>query len=171
MQLGLVLAAARHTRLICAAAPFAHPAAQRRTRQLHRLLASLSGSVIASSAAPAAPCTRSAVHECAAVLTWLRVALALLLPLLLEAASEARLWRLHQTQRRRAGLPAERCGRLQALLYLVARWLDAGWSSGVGDVGGGPEDARLAGGGLHTALVAWLLLAVAWEWCVCILRL
>ncbi|KAL4433841.1 hypothetical protein ABPG75_000282 [Micractinium tetrahymenae] len=170
VQLALLLAAGRHTRLVCSAAAFSHPAAQRRTRQLHRLFTSLAGTAVASSASPAAPCLRSPVDDCATIITWLRLALALLLPLLVEASTEARLWRSHQVQRRQAGLPPEHCGRLQLAVYRAARWLGVGWGS-VGGDGGGVEDARLAGGALHAALVTWLLLAAAWEWCTCILRL
>lgn len=171
MQLALVLAAGRHTRLVCSAAALAHPAAQRRTHRLHRLLTSLSGAVVASAAAPAASCTPCPVSECVVVITWLRLTVALLLPLLLEASAEARLWRVHQDQRRREGLPPECCSRMQTAAYLAARWLGVGWGSGRGDGGSGAEDARLAGGSLHVMLVACLLLAVCWEWCACILRL
>ncbi len=171
MQLVLVLAAGRHTRLICTAAPFTNPAAQRRTRQLHCLLTSLTGTALAPLPRLADRRMHSAARECANVVTWLRLAVALLLPLLLEAWTEARLWRMHQAQRRRAGLTPERCGRLKAAVYLAAGWLDVGWNSRGGGRGALGEDARLSGGTLQTTFVIWLLLTAAWEWCACILRL
>lgn len=57
--------------------------------------------------------------KCSAVLTYSRLLLGVLLPAALEAATELRLYREHQRERRLAGLPAERCSGTQARLYAV----------------------------------------------------
>jgi hypothetical protein len=143
VQLALVLASAPYTPSLCAAAPLAHPGTQHITHQLYSVLNLLAGMVALPVAPPPVP--QSPATECATLVTWLRLGLALLAPLLYEAVSEARLWRLHQVQRRHAGLAPEP-GGLLAAVYRAAWWL--AW-----------ED-----GGVQMGVLCWLLLALSWDW-------
>lgn len=77
----------------------------------------------------------------------LRLTIAVLAPLAFEAASEARLWESHCRSRAAAGLPPEKPPRGAQQLYRAARVLT--WQEGTA----------------HAVLIAWLLLAVSWEWC------
>lgn len=152
MQATLFLASMPHTPSICAAAPFVHPAGQKQTRQLYRLinaLANLLGSSIPTAGPSPAAAEPTHAARCASLILWLRLCLGLLAPLLHEALGEARLWRQHQAQRRAAGLPRERT-RL-ARVYRAVYWLF--W-----------EDSAV-----HLSTVCLLLLAAAWDWCAYIL--
>ncbi|PRW33101.1 hypothetical protein C2E21_7896 [Chlorella sorokiniana] len=84
-------------------------------------------------------------HECRTVLAWQQLFLSLAAPALVAAVAETRLWRRHQEERERSGLPPE--GGLQARLYrtLDAWLLQSEW----------PDFGLM--GWLHLALVVWLL--------------
>lgn len=138
----MVLGSLPYTASLCASAPLAAPATQRRTHQLFSLIdllaraAATSGMAARRAAAPEA--------ECAAVLTWLRLGVGLALPLAYEAVTEAALWQRHEAERQQAGLPREG-GALRAAACRHAKWVD--WEEG-----------------LSIAFVTWLLLALAWQW-------
>lgn len=100
-----MLTYAHHNQLICSSAAFASPAAKQMNRWafelLHMLPLSLQPMLL--------PRWRPARHqgECAAVLSFAQLTLGLVAPALVAATHEASLFRLHQRQRREAGLPAE----------------------------------------------------------------
>lgn len=145
VQVALLLASLPYTPALCASVPLAHPAAQRTTHQLHRLLGGLAGMAAAGAPTPTHSDTPlSAADECAVLLTWLRLCISLIGTLLYEAASEARLWQQHAAQRTAAGLPPERCGAVRGASYKFVRWLT--WE-----------------GPVHAAMVCWLLLALSWH--------
>lgn len=146
MQLALFVSSVPYTPVLCAAASLTHPAAQRITHLMHRGLGGV-GAVAAAGVQPASAATGDALGpggQCVAVLTWLRLVVGLLVPLLYEAAAEARLWAQHQHERQAAGLPPEACGAVRAAAYRTARWLT--WE-----------------GPLHAAMVLWLLLSLSWQ--------
>lgn len=78
------------------------------------------------------------------------MAAGLLLPLLFEWLAAAHAFALHQRQRAAASLPRER--GLHAWLYGVIYDL-----CGDGELAMGPSIPPL--------VLAWLLLAVSWDWC------
>ncbi|PRW57859.1 steroid-binding 3 [Chlorella sorokiniana] len=154
VQLVLLAACTAQAPLLCTTAPLASPAAQRTTHQVCSILSALAR--MAAIPAPAAAADGSSssgsqqaspVVECVTLLTWLRLTIAVLVPLAFEAANEARLWDSHCRSRAAAGLPPEKASRGATLLYRMARML--AWQEGA----------------VHAALVAWLLLALCWEWC------
>eukprot|EP00887_Chlorella_sp_A99_P005531 scaffold1.g5531.t1 len=143
IQAALVLASTRHTRALCGTAPLVHPAGRRMIHELFLLASTLAGLVTCS--LPTAQARRSAPAECAVLLTFLRLAIAIVLTLTYEAASQSRLFAAHQAQRQRAGLPPER--GVHAALYSAA--------------------GRLCpnGRGLHAGVALLLLVAACWEAC------
>ena len=87
----------------------------------------------------------AAAHECVTLTLWLRLLVAVLLPLLHAVAGEAQLWQRHQQDRRAAGLPPERspAAPLYGAMLRLASSLDS----------------------LPHALVcSWGLLAISWNW-------
>ena len=146
VQATLFLTALPYTPVLCAAQPLAHPAAQRVTGHLHRGLGGLA-TAAAAGVPPASAATGdvlSPASQCVAVITWLRLVLGFVVPLLVAAAAEARLWEQHQAERAAAGLAPEACGAPRAAAYRAARWL--AWE-----------------GALHSAMVLWLLLSLSWH--------
>ena len=143
MQLAVVAASLSHNSSICAAAPLGRPHAQHLTRQLYLLLLSATSSWVGP--APAPP-QLSPEQQCAVLLTWLRVSIALLAPLTWQALSETRLFQHHQAQRQRAGLAPER--GLHVVVYSVVASLSQG------------------AGAAHVAVVSWLMLVLSWTLCV-----
>lgn len=145
MQCLLLAMALPFTPGLCASAALAHPVAQQRT---HSMFATIDiAAALPAMARPPSASSPTPSAECAVLLTWLRVSMAVLLPLQHEALTEAALWRAHQAERQQAGVPH---GRAPALLVAVLRrgkWLMF-WEEG----------------GVHAALMTWLLLALAWHW-------
>lgn len=138
VQAAVVAASQPFNPAVCAAAPLSHPLAERYTRQLYFVLAA-AASWVGPALAPSPP---TAAQQCAALLTWLRISIALLTPLTWQALSEAYLFRRHQAQRRHAGVAPER--GVHAAAYSAVVSLSQGR------------------GVLHTALVFWLGLVVSW---------
>ena len=132
-----------HTPGLCSALGQAIPASAASTRLLHRLLTVLSLPV----AAPLMPTTAhaDAAGECGAVLSWFMIGCGAVLPLLAQAAGEARLFAAHQAARRRASQPPET--GTDATLY------EAVWTAGAK---GNPN---------RLALATYLLLAAIWNAC------
>ncbi|PRW33146.1 hypothetical protein C2E21_7801 [Chlorella sorokiniana] len=143
-QASLVATLLPHTRAGCAGPLMSHPAVQRATHRIYGML-SWVGTPLPLPLAPMVAPTPA--EQCAVIVTFYQVALGLLLPLLWEAVTSARAFAAHQRQRRAAGLPPER--GLQAWVYRQ-----------VWELCGNTE------GGLTVppALLAWILLAVAWDW-------
>ncbi|KAL4439925.1 hypothetical protein ABPG75_002926 [Micractinium tetrahymenae] len=138
VQLAVIAASLSHNPSICAAAPLAHPQAQHLTRQVYLLVSSITSLV---GPAPG-PTPSSPEQQCAVLLTWLRIGIALLAPLTWQALLEARLFCQHEAQRQQAGLPPER--GLHAVVYSALATLSQ------------------AGGPAHAAIVCWLLLLLSW---------
>lgn len=61
-----------------------------------------------------------ATGQCAAVLTYLQLGLGLVAPALVQAALEAHLFRQHQAQRARQGLPPERGAHARLYAWVAA---------------------------------------------------
>ncbi|PRW45353.1 hypothetical protein C2E21_6101 [Chlorella sorokiniana] len=99
---------ARRFPTVCAAACLSTPAAQQRTSAAFRLLGALRYDMVRPLGSEAQP-KLSAQSECIVVLTYLELTLGCLLPALIQAAAETRLYVVHCAERRRAGLPRE-CG-------------------------------------------------------------
>lgn len=117
VHLALALALAARSPDVCASACLSGPAAEQTTRRAFAALSALRVDVFRGAGMPALP----AASQCAVVLTYLQVALGFLLPALVHAALECRLFARHQRERRRAGLPPER--GLQAAAYEAAAGL------------------------------------------------
>ena len=118
------------------------------THQVYMLLSSLASMPGVAERQPASP-EPSSQQECVVLILWLRVAVSVVAPLLYEALADARLWRQHERQRRRAGLPPK--GGMQAALYRAVCRVSSCYDSP-----------------LTAAIICWLLLAVSWEWCATI---
>lgn len=128
-------------RSICAVPYLAALAARRAQQALHHALSLLSFVL----PMPVAPWVRPDDQaRCAALLAFFQVAFGALLPLLYTAFGEARLFLLHQQDRRAAGLPPER--GLHASAYA---WL---WC------------VTLGGSSAFTAALVCVLLGVAWDY-------
>ncbi|KAI7839850.1 hypothetical protein COHA_006413 [Chlorella ohadii] len=143
-QAGLVASLLPHTRAGCAGPLMSHPAIQRATHRIYGMLSWVGTPLPLPLAPMVAP---TPVEECAVIVTFFQVGLGLLLPLLWEAVVAARAFAAHQRQRRAAGLPAER--GLQAWLYTQVWELCSNTEGGLT---------------VPPALLAWILLAVAWDW-------
>ncbi len=88
--------AAPFNRHICSAAPLRHPAAQRVTHHIYRLL-SLQSCVVPL---PLAPLVHpDSLAECTSLLTFFQWGTGTLVPLMAQALDEARLFQYHQWQR------------------------------------------------------------------------
>ncbi|KAL4451596.1 hypothetical protein ABPG75_007258 [Micractinium tetrahymenae] len=133
VQLALAATAWPFNRSICAAVPLASPGAQDRNDRIFalfsalRFLLPLSGGVLS-------PLPASSEDACVAVMAFLQASsravdlgLGTLIPVLVEASAEADLFRLHQQQRRQAGLPLEL--GWQASLYSVVSFCTQGASA------------------------------------------
>ncbi|KAL4433262.1 hypothetical protein ABPG77_003310 [Micractinium sp. CCAP 211/92] len=109
VQLAVVLTCAMHNRLLCASPALSSPGAQHWGHRAFALLDSVCFSLVPQAArlAPEA--------ECAALLTFQQLTISLALPLVVQAAWEAGLYKQHQSQRLTQGLSKE-CG-WQARLY------------------------------------------------------
>ena len=127
---------------LCGAGLLAHPATQRATHEVYQLLSTLAYTLPLPVSAFLSP---DPVTQCATVLRWFQIALGLLAPLLWEAAWAARQFQQHQRQQRAQGLAPERGAH--AALY------GAVWS------------VTREGSGVPVGAIAWLLLAVSWDWC------
>lgn len=146
-QLVLVVTLLPATRAGCRGPALAHPAAQRSTHALYGWL-SWVGTPLPL---PLAPFSQpEAIAECTTIMTFAQIAGGLLLPMLVEALAAAAAFQQHQQQRAAAGLPAER--GMHACFYASV------WDvCGEGELHMGPAISPL--------LLAWLLLAVTWDWC------
>ncbi|KAI7843999.1 hypothetical protein COHA_002536 [Chlorella ohadii] len=146
LQAALLLLSLPHTATICAAAPLTHPVAQRASHAMHSMLSTLASLGPTPAAAGASKADASvAVHECVALTLWLRLLVAVLMPLLHAAAAEAQLWQRHQQDRRQAGLLPERS--VAAPLYGAMLRLAASLDSLP-----------------HALVCGWGVAAVAWNW-------
>jgi len=125
----------------CTAMLASHPALERRTHAVFRVL-SVASIGLPLPLAPFAP-TPDAVAECATIITFMQ-ACALTLPLLFEARAAARLFVGHQAQRAAAELPPER-GTHATAYEAIWEWC-CGYTA------------------LPTALLAWAAVAAAWDW-------
>lgn len=152
MRMRLSLGAAMHVAVavtawpfnagICATAPLAHDVAQACTHRIYAALSCLSYVL----PLPVAPATRpDEGAQCATILTFLQLSVGTLVPLMMHAVSEARLFQHHQKQRWQAGLPL--LGGAQAAAYDSIWW------------------GTLGGSRPHTCLAGGLLLAACWDWC------
>jgi len=146
LQATLLLLSLPHTATICAAAPLTNPVAQRASHAMHSMLSMLASLGPTPAAADGSKADASvAVHECIALTLWLRLLVAVLMPLLHAAATEAQLWQRRQQDRRQAGLPPER--RVAAPLYGAMLRLAASLDSLP-----------------HALVCGWGVAAVAWNW-------
>jgi hypothetical protein len=140
--LAVAFNALQYTPHICGAAPLAHPAAQRLTHHVYggfSILAYLLPQPLS------VVVRHGPLGECAVLIRFLQFGLGVLAPQLAAGLSEARLFRRHQQQCRRAGLPPER--GVHAAVYNLLWWL------------------MLGGSGVHTCLLFLALLAACWDWC------
>lgn len=107
----------------------------------------------------AEPGVAPAAVECQVLLTWLLLGLSVALPLLVEVASTARLFRLHERQRAAAGLPP--------VVSMRAAFLrGAGWLLLEDDTDKGQEEGAAERGYAFSGMVwfaAHFLLSVAWD--------
>ena len=132
--------------------PLAQPLLQRHTRWLYQVLdvSLLSPWGSAVHALETTQSGNASTVQCCTVLTWSLVACGVLLPALLQAGRACQLFRVHQGQRRGAGLPPER------------GWHAAGYSVGalLWPRGGAPgSDCIWCAGlcmGLEHAACRWL---------------
>ncbi|PRW56125.1 SAM-dependent methyltransferase [Chlorella sorokiniana] len=145
LQAALLLLSLPHTATICAAAPLTHPVAQRTSHAMHSMLSMLASLGPIPAAAGAGAAKSAALHECVTLTLWLRVLVALLLPLLHAAAAEAQLWQRHQQERSVAHLPPEHS--VAAPLYAAMLRLAASIDSLP-----------------HALVCGWGVLAVSWNW-------
>lgn len=144
-SISLVVQASLFLASLCASCALAAPTARQVVHQAVRVLGGLARMVVlpAPSGSAANPTTYG---ECVMLITWLRLAIAVLAPLIYEVVTEARLWQLHQAQRRRAGLPPEQGAR--NALYGTVRWFAF-------------EDSAAP-----PLMAAWMLFALSWNWAV-----
>lgn len=140
VQLVMLACVAPTARGICSVPLLQHPLVQKRTRRVFLMLTAVGQSVpLAPSHFTLTPPTA----ECAAVCTWMQVALGFLLPVAWETRTTARLFHHHQRQRQQAGLPPE--GGLQAAtLELVYQTL-------------------VGAGGVSLFVLVWAALSVSFE--------
>lgn len=147
LQAALLLLSLPHSAAICAAAPLTNPVAQRTSHAMHSMLSMLAslGPTPAAAADGTDAHKSAAAHECVTLTLWLRLLVAVLLPLLHAAAREAQLWQRHQRDRCAAGLPPERSPA--APLYRAMLRLAASLDSLP-----------------HALVCGWGLVAVSWNW-------
>ena len=141
-QLVAVLTAWPHIRPICTNSFFTHPSTKAGTHSIYQLISMLCRPVLL----PISPIVQpDAAAECMTVISWLQLTCGLVLPLLLELGVAARLFQVHQQQRRQAGVPAQRgCHVAVYDLAWALRW----------------EDHAMPWG-----LLLWLVLAMSFDWC------
>lgn len=131
----------RHARHVCSASSLSHPAVHGAVRRVYRgvqMAACLTPLPLAASLPDPAP-----EDQCTALVAFFQLSIGLLLPVLHQVLGDARLFQLHQRERRAAGLPPER-GKEAAVLSFV-------WKM------------TMEGMGLQAALFAWILLSVCWD--------
>lgn len=130
-----------HARHVCGAAPLSHPAVHAALRRVYRsaqLVACLTPLPVSASLPDPPP-----EDQCTSLLHFFQLGLGLLLPVLWQTLSEARLFPQHQRERRAAGLPPER--GLEAAVYSFV------WK------------LTMDGMALQAALFAWMLLSTCWD--------
>lgn len=109
LHIFMTAALTRRNREVCTSAWLATPAAEGLTHGAFDLLNALRYSVLVPASRP----SLAPRDECAVVLSYLHICLGLVLPALVQAAAEARLFREHQHQRQRLGLALEKGWQLR----------------------------------------------------------
>jgi hypothetical protein len=130
-----------HARHVCSATALSHPAVHAALRRVFHgaQVAACLTPLPVSATLPDPP----AEDQCTALVTFFQLGIGLLLPVLWQVLTEARLFQQHQRERRAAGLPPER--------GLEPAVLDFAWK------------LTMEGMALQATLCAWMLLSACWD--------